>query len=522
MFTLYDTTLRDGAQGEGISFTLEDKLRITKKLDEFGIHYVEGGWPGSNPKDIKFFKMARELKLNHAKIVAFGSTRRARLSAEEDPNILALLEAETPVVTIFGKSWDLHLRAALQVTLEQNLEMIYDTVSFLKRHVPEVIFDAEHFFDGCLHNREYALKSIAIAQEAGADWIVLCDTNGGLLPHQMRAIVEEAKGAISVPWGIHTHNDSELAVANALIAVELGASQVQGTINGYGERSGNANLCSLIPNLKLKMGIHCVPDDQLGKLKEISRFVSELANLAPWTHQPFVGDSAFAHKAGVHVSAVQKDSNTYEHIPPEAVGNKRRILISELSGRSNILVKAEELALREGGDHRAAQEVLNRVKELEAQGYQFEGAEGSFEILMKKALGQYEGFFDLEGFRVIVEKKGNTPSYCEATIKVTVKGVAEHTAAEGAGPVNALDNALRKALEEFYPGLKDISLIDYKVRILDDQQGTASNTRVLIQSGDGEKEWGTVGVSANIIEASWEALVDSIEYKLFKDFKKTS
>jgi 2-isopropylmalate synthase len=340
-----------------------------------------------------------------------------------------------------------------------------------------------------------------------------------MLPNQIASVMSEVKTALLVPWGIHTHNDSDLAVANALVAVELGASQVQGTINGYGERCGNANLCSLIPNLKLKLKLDCISDDQLKQLKDLSRFVSELANLPPWTHQPFVGESAFAHKGGIHVSAVQKDSDTYEHIPPDLVGNKRRILISELSGRSNILAKAEELSLEEGKDHGTAQHVLDRVKELEARGYQFEGAEASFELLMRKALGQYQAFFDLEGFRVIVEKRGDDPPYCEATIKVVVRGVAEHTAAEGVGPVNALDNALRKALEEFYPGLKEITLLDYKVRILDEHEGTASKTRVLIESGDGEKEWGTVGVSSNIIEASWEALVDSIEYKLLKDLR---
>jgi 2-isopropylmalate synthase len=522
MITLYDTTLRDGAQGEGISFTLEDKLRIAKRLDEAGIHFIEGGWPGSNPKDIRFFKRAKDLKLDFAKIAAFGSTRRAKLTAKTDPNILALLQADTGVVTIFGKSWELHIKNALQVSLEQNLEMIYDSVSFLKQRVSEVIFDAEHFFDGYRSNPEYALKTLTVAQEAGADWIVLCDTNGGMLPSQIASIIEQARLVLLVPWGIHSHNDSEVAVANSLMAAELGASQVQGTINGYGERCGNANLCSIIPNLQLKMKVNCVSPDQMKKLKDLSRFVSELANLPPWIHQPFVGESAFAHKAGIHVSAVQKDSQTYEHISPELVGNKQRILISELAGRSNILVKAEEFALQEGRDHGAIQDVLNRVKEMESQGYQFEGAEGSFELLMKKALGQYERFFDLDGFRVIMEKKGDGSSYCEATIKVVVKGVAEHTAAEGTGPVNALDNALRKALEEFYPGLKEITLLDYKVRILDEHEGTASKTRVLIQSGDGEREWGTVGMSANIIEASWEALVDSIEFKLIKDLKSTS
>ncbi|MDH7499007.1 MAG: citramalate synthase [candidate division NC10 bacterium] len=522
MLTLYDTTLRDGAQGEGISFTLEDKLRIARKLDEFGMHYIEGGWPGSNPKDIRFFRRIKELDLTQAKIVAFGSTRRAKFSVEKDPNIVALLQAETPVVTIFGKSWDLHIRAALGVSLEQNLEMIYDSVAFLKRHVPEVIFDAEHFFDGYQRNPRYALQTLLSAQEAGADLVVLCDTNGGMLPSQIASIIAAVKDSLSIPWGIHTHNDSELAVANALAAVELGASQVQGTINGYGERCGNANLCSIVPCLKLKMKRDCVSDDQLRRLKELSRFVSELANLPHWTHQPFVGESAFAHKGGIHVSAVQKDSDTYEHIQPEWVGSKRRFLISELSGRGTILAKAEELSLPEGKDHDAVERVLDRVKEMEEEGYQFEGAEASFELLMRKALGQYWRFFDLEGFRVIVEKRGNHPPSCEATIKVVVKGVAEHTAAEGVGPVNALDNALRKALEEFYPGLKEISLLDYKVRILDEHEGTASKTRVLIQSGDGEREWGTVGVSPNIIEASWEALVDSLEYKLLKDHKSES
>ena len=519
---IYDTTLRDGVQGEGISFTLEDKLRIAKKLDEFGLHYIEGGWPGSNPKDIKFFKRIREVGLRQAKVVAFGSTRRAKHRAERDPNLQALLEAATAAVTIFGKAWDLHAERALGVSLEENLEMIYDSIAFLKARVPEVIFDAEHFFDGYHRNPDYALRILLAAQEAGADMVVLCDTNGGMLPGQIASSVNGIKGSLTIPWGIHTHNDSDLAVANALIAVELGASQVQGTINGYGERCGNADLCSVIPNLKLKMKIDCISDEQLQQLKDLSRFVSELANLPPRIHQPFVGESAFAHKGGIHVSAIQKDPETYEHIEPERVGNRRKILISELSGRSNILAKAQELALDGARDGHIADSILHRVKELEFQGYQFEGAEASFELLLRKALGRYEGFFDLEGFRVIVEKKGNQPPYCEATIKVVVKGVAEHTAAEGVGPVNALDNALRKALEEFYPGLKEITLLDYKVRILDEHEGTASKTRVLIQSGDGQKEWGTVGVSPNIIEASWEALVDSIEYKLLRDLEGSS
>lgn len=514
---LYDTTLRDGTQGEGVSFSVEDKLRITRKLDEFGIHYVEGGWPGSNPRDIKFFKRAKELKLKHAKVAAFGSTHRAKLDVSKDELIHALLEAETEVVTIFGKTWDLHVREALEIPLERNLEIIRDTLSYLKRYVPEAFYDAEHFFDGYKNNPEYALKTLQAAQEGQADWIILCDTNGGLLPFEMAPILEEVKKVIKIPLGIHVHNDSETAVANSLIAVSLGITQVQGTINGYGERCGNANLCSIIPNLQLKMGYRCVPPEKLAHLREVSRFISELANMKHARNQPFVGESAFAHKGGVHVSAVMKNPDTYEHIKPEQVGNHRRVLVSDLSGRSNVLFKAAEYNVDLEKVTPAAKEILEKLKKLEEEGFEFEAAEASFDLLMKKIMGTNEKFFDLEGFRVIVEKKGEEPTYSEATIKIRVKDIVEHTASEGNGPVNALDNALRKALEEFYPHLKNMELVDYKVRILDEREGTGSTTRVLIQSADEKDVWGTVGVSENIIEASWQALTDSILFKLHKD-----
>jgi len=515
---IYDTTLRDGTQGEEINFSLADKLRIAQKLDELGIHYIEGGWPGSNPKDISFFEEIRKIPLRTARIVAFGSTRRARISVEQDRNIQELLKAQTPVVTIVGKTWDLHVKEALGVSLEENLELIYDTLSYLKPRTDEVIFDAEHFFDGFKRNRDYTLQCLRTAVEAGTDWIVLCDTNGGTLVHEIPAILEEVKRVISpVPFGIHTHNDTEMAVANSIVAVCHGADQVQGTINGYGERCGNANLCSIIPNLKLKLKLDCISDEQLTHLREVSHFVSELANLKPLTHQPYVGNSAFAHKGGIHVNAIQKNPETYEHIKPELVGNKQRVLISDLSGKSNVTYKAQELKIDLKEKDQEIKKILESLKELEYQGYQFEGAEASFALLMKEILGERKKFFDLKGFRVIVEKReGDEEPICEATIMLNINGYIEHTAAIGNGPVNALDNALRRALEKFYPSLKELSLLDYKVRILDEGSGTAAKTRVLIESGDKEGKWGTVGVSHNIIEASWQALVDAIEYKLDK------
>lgn len=515
---IYDTTLRDGTQGEDISLSVEDKLRITQKLDELGIHYIEGGWPGSNPKDVQYFRAVGKIPLTTAKVVAFGSTSRKGVPPEKDANIRSLLEAGTQAITIFGKSWDIHPLTAMDMSLEENLDVIYRSTSFLKGHVPEVIYDAEHFFDGFKGNKEYALATIKAAEEAGADCIVLCDTNGGTLPFELEEIIREVRGSISTPLGIHIHNDSDLAVANTILAVKEGVVQVQGTINGCGERCGNANLCSVIPNLKLKLGAECLSDERLRKLKEVSRFVSELANLPHNKHQPYVGDSAFAHKGGVHVSAIRKSPLTYEHIKPELVGNQQRILVSDLSGESNVLAKAEEYNIKLNKGDRTTKDILASLKELENQGYQFEGAEGSFELLIKKALGLHKKFFDLLGFRVIVEKRSDeSPPFSEATIMVKVGERVEHTAAMGVGPVNALDNALRKALEKFYPELKELRLIDYKVRVLSDQEGSRASTRVLIESWDGKTNWSTVGVSENIIQASWQALVDSIDYMLLKE-----
>jgi 2-isopropylmalate synthase len=515
---IYDTTLRDGSQAEDIAFSVEDKIRISQKLDELGIHYVEGGWPGSNPRDLQFFQEIKSIPLSHAKIVAFGSTCRAGTMPQKDFNIQALIEADTKVVTIFGKSWDIHLIEALNITLDQNLEIIHQSVRFLKDRVEEVIFDAEHFFDGFKNNPQYALSTLIAAQDAKADWIVLCDTNGGTFPYEIQSIIQEVKRKIVAPLGIHVHNDTEMAVANTILAVKEGIGLVQGTINGYGERCGNANLCSIIPNLKLKMGIDCITDTQLRKITEISRFVSELANLPHHKYMPYVGDSAFAHKGGVHVSAIRKSGVTYEHVQPERVGNRQRVLISDLSGESNVLYKAAEFKIDIESKDPKIRAILDKLKQLENQGFQFEGAEGSFEILIKKALGQHKKFFELMGFRVIVEKmREEAPALSEATIMVRVGDRVEHTAAVGNGPVNALDNAIRKALEKFYPELREVKLLDYKVRILSTKDGTGAQTRVLIESGDGESKWGTVGVSENIIQASWQALVDSIDYKLLKE-----
>jgi len=514
---IYDTTLRDGTQSEGISFSVEDKLKIAKRLDDLGIHYIEGGWPGSNPKDILFFKKAKSLHLRNAKIVAFGSTRYKGKGASRDPNLNAIVKVKPQASCIFGKSWGFHVKYALRTTLAENLKMIFDSVKYLKSKGLEVIYDAEHFFDGYIDDRFYAMETLRQAAKAGADNITLCDTNGGMMPHQVESIVKEVKREIKIPLGIHTHNDSEMAVANSVIAVRAGCILVQGTINGYGERCGNANLCSIIPNLKLKLGINCISRKRLESLTEVSRYVSEIANMIPQDNQPYVGNSAFAHKGGVHVSAVAKHTKTYEHVAPESVGNRRRILVSDLSGRSSMLSKAKEFKIDFREKSKEVKELLQKVKQMESQGYQFEGAEGSFELLMKKTIGKHKTFFDLEGFRVIVEKDERGRLRSEATIKVMVKGKEEHTASEGDGPVNALDNALRKALERFYPELKSMSLTDFKVRVIDATQGTAAKVRVLIESRDKKAEWGTVGVSENIIEASWQALVDSIEYKLLKE-----
>ncbi len=514
---IYDTTLRDGSQAEDIAFSLEDKIRIAQKLDELGIHYIEGGWPGSNPKDLQFFQEIKSVPLAQAKIAAFGSTCRAGTLPKDDPNIQTLIEAETRVVTIVGKSWDIHPLEAMNISLDQNLDIIHSSIRFLKDRVEEVIFDAEHFFDGFKNNPQYALSTLTTAQEAKADWVVLCDTNGGTLPDEVQSIIREVKKKITVPLGIHAHNDTEMAVANTILAVKEGIGMVHGTMNGYGERCGNANLCSIIPNLKLKMNIDSVSDGHLKKITGVSRFVSELANLPHNKYLPYVGESAFAHKGGLHVSAIRKNDITYEHIQPERVGNHQRVLVSDLSGESNILYKAAEFKIDLESKDPKVKEILNNLKQMESQGFQFEGADGSFEILIKKALGQHKKFFELMGFRVIVEKKEEGTPLSEATIMVRVGDRVEHTAAVGNGPVNALDNAIRKALEKFYPELKEVKLLDYKVRILSTKDGTAAQTRVLIESGDKTSKWGTVGVSENIIQASWQALVDSIDYKLLKE-----
>ncbi len=515
---IYDTTLRDGAQGEDVSFSVEDKLRVTQKLDELGVHYIEGGWPGANPKDVEYFREVKRLPLKSAQVVSFGATRKAGNRPQSDPTLKSLLESDTRIITLFGKSWDFHVTDALSISLKKNLEIIEDSIAFLVSRGRRVFYDAEHFFDGYKANPEYALKTLRAAASGGAQIIVLCDTNGGTMPWEVREIIAKVLREISLPFGIHTHNDSEMAVANAMVAVEMGAAHVQGTINGLGERCGNANLCSIIPNLKLKMKIDCLPDDRLRLLRETSRFVWEIANLPHDKHQAYVGDSAFAHKGGVHVHAVRKNPGTYEHVRPETVGNKQRILLSDYAGKSSLLEKAKEYRIIVSEDHPRLPDILKTLKELENQGFAFEGAEGSFELIMKKAMGTHKRFFDLVGFRVIVEKRkeGEAP-ISEATIQVRVDGVSEHTAAVGNGPVNALDNALRKALTRFYPQLKEVRLLDYKVRVLAANRGTASRVRVLIESGDGESKWGTVGVSENVIEASWQALVDAIEYKLLRE-----
>ncbi len=515
---LYDTTLRDGTQSEDISFTTDDKIKIAHQLDDLGIHYIEGGWPGSNPKDANFFERIKSHTFHTSRVAAFGSTCHAEVSPERDENIQALLAAETPVITIFGKSWDIHPVNAMNITLEQNLDIIYESIRYLKPRVDTLVYDAEHFFDGYKNNREYAMKTLHAAEAAQPDCLVLCDTNGGCLPHEIDRIIREVRGEVTLPLGIHCHNDSDVAVANSLVAIQAGVTHVQGTINGFGERCGNANLCSIIPNLVLKLGIPCLTDNQLKKLLHVSRYVNELANIVHDKHQPYVGASAFAHKGGVHVSAIRKDPTTYEHIPPEKVGNRQRVLVSDLSGASNVLVKAKEFGIELESKDAKVREIVRQLKDLENRGYQFEGAEASFELLMKRAMGKRPVYFELMGYRVIDERKSSkNPPFSEATIMIRVKDRVEHTAAIGNGPVNALDNALRKALERFYPELKELKLRDYKVRVLSGAAGTAAVTRVLIESGDKTSRWGTVGVSENIIQASWEALIDSIEYKLQKE-----
>ena len=526
MIQLYDTTLRDGSQQEGISFSVEDKLKIAQKLDELGIDFIEGGWPGSNPKDTEFFVKARGLNLTHSTLVAFGSTRRPGCKAEEDPNLKSLLEAKTRVVTIVGKSWDKQVTQVLETTLEENLSMITDSINYLKSKGLRVFFDAEHFFDGYRTNPEYSLSVVASAAKAGAECVVLCDTNGGTLPRQIIAAIEAIREANPVPLGIHTHNDAELAVANSLAAIQAGVLQVQGTINGYGERCGNANLCSIIPTLKLKMGINCVTDKQLSKASDISHYVSELANLPHHNTLPYVGINAFTHKGGMHVSGLSKWEDSYQHIDPDLVGNRPRIVISELAGKGTIIYKAKERGLSIPQD-REIKGILEQIKLLENQGFQYDSAEASFDLLLHRVQLHYKPPFELVDFMVVVEKRRRPPSnrnkeepLSEATIKVKVEDKIVHTAAEGDGPVNALDQALRKALIQFYPNLTAVTLTDYKVRILEETAGTASQVRVFIESSDGQEHWRTVGSSTNIIEASWLALADSIEYWLIKQAGK--
>jgi 2-isopropylmalate synthase len=514
--TLYDTTLRDGTQGEQVTLSAEDKMSIARKLDEFGIPYIEGGWPGSNPKDARFFQMARKDPLRRARLAAFGSTRKPGGKAETDPNVAALLKTETGVVTVVGKSWDLHATEILGTTLDENLRMIRETVSYLKSRDREVVYDAEHFFDGCRRNPDYAMKTVEAAVEGGADWIVLCDTNGGMMPHDLEDAVARAAARIPVPFGIHVHNDCGMALANSLAAVRAGAAMVQGTINGYGERCGNADLVSMLGVLQVKMGYDCVSPEKLEQLTEVSRFVSEVANVPPSNQRPFVGRSAFAHKGGIHVSAIMKNPAAYEHADPERVGNRRRVLVSDLSGKSNIAYKSKELGISLGGNGYDSRKIVERIKEMEDQGYQFDAAEGSLELLMKKVTGQFEAPFTLESFRVTLEKDGDAPTSSHATIKISVEGEEEITAAEGDGPVNALDNALRKALYKFYPEIREMGLVDFKVRVIDGREATAARVRVNIETRDPREIWSTIGVSENVIEASWQALADSVEYKLLK------
>jgi len=519
--SLYDTTLRDGCQGEDVSLTLADKLRVAERLDELGFDYIEGGWPGSNPRDEEFFREAKKLRLRHARITAFGMTRRSGTAAGKDPNLRKLVESETPVITIFGKTWQLHVLEDLRISREANLEIIHDSVDHLRRHTGEVIFDAEHFFDGYRDDPKYALECLQAAASGGATTLVLCDTNGGNLPG---FVVEATRAAAAVgkPLGIHCHNDCELAVANSLAAVEAGAVQVQGTINGFGERCGNANLISIIAGLELKLGYQTLGADSLKRLTELSHFVDELANLPPRKSQPYVGQSAFAHKGGVHVAAVRKNRLTYEHIDPAAVGNVQRVLISDLAGKANILDKAEKFGVRVDSKDPRVVSLLAQLKELENAGYQYEGAEASFELLMHRAVNGHFAFYKLIGFRVIDETyKGSELPSSEASIAVEFPGGRrEQSVAFGNGPVNALDQALRQVLTKEFPAIASVALLDYKVRVLPGVGGTAAKVRVLIESGDEHGRWGTVGVSHNVIEASWQALVDSFDYKLYSEQKR--
>lgn len=515
---IYDTTLRDGSQSEGISFTVKDKMRIASKLDELGVDFIEGGWPGSNPKDNEFFAMAKkQLKLKNSRLTAFGSTRRSGVVPAKDQVLGQLLKAETGYVTIFGKSWDLHVKQVLRTSLADNLDMVESSVKFLVKKGRKVFFDAEHFFDGYKDNPEYAIDTLKAAVSGGAEAVVLCDTNGGCLTSQIFEIVEEASSKVKIPLGIHVHNDAEMAVANSIAAIQAGCIHVQGTFNGYGERCGNANLVSIIPAIKYKLGMECLSEFAFKDLTEASMYIAEIANVKQANSQPYVGKSAFAHKAGVHVNAVLKNSRSYEHLDPAKVGNKRRMLISELSGRSSIIDKAGEMGIKIDPSSSAASDILNHVQDLENKGYQFELAEASLLLLMKRASAHVKKHFELKDFRVIVESRSGGEIVSEATVKVEVGEELRHTVSLGDGPVHAMDQAIRKSLSEFYPALNEMRLSDFRVRVLDEKSGTAASVRVLIQSEDGVDSWWTVGVSENIIEASWMALKDSIEYKFVKD-----
>ena len=516
---IYDTTLRDGAQAEGVSFSLADKLLIARHLDDFGVDYIEGGYAVSNPKEVQFFEEIARAGLEHSRVAAFGSTRRADTSVADDASLGAILACKTPAATLVGKAWDMHVKDVLRCSLDDNLKICAESVAYLKGKGKEVIFDAEHFFDGYKANPEYAMKVLQAAADAGAETLVLCETNGGILPDDVHDITKVVCGAFAgATIGIHAHNDSDCAVASTLRGVAAGANHVQGTINGLGERAGNANLCTIIPNLAFKMNRAVLSPEKIQSITELSRFVFEIANLAPLTNMPYVGESAFAHKAGLHIDALRKNKKTYEHIDPKIVGNERRFLISELSGASNIMAKLENKQLNE--DKAFARKILKTIQNLENEGYQFEAAEASFDILVKKALGTFKPSFELKKYHVNVERDTTGELVTEATVKLTVDGQVEHVVSEGDGPVNALDGAIRKSLERFYPNLKDMHLIDYKVRVVNARAGTAARVRVIIESRDGDAMWGTVGVSENIIDASWKALVDSVEYKLHKDAEK--
>lgn len=518
---IFDSTLRDGAQAEGISFSVEDKLKIVKTLDELGVAYVEAGNPGSNPKDLEFFERVKKINLNNVRLAAFGSTRRRNISVEDDNNVKSLLKAETPVVVIFGKSWDFHVTDIIKTSLEENLAMIKDTLKFFKEKGKEVIFDAEHFFDGYKANPKYAMEALSAAIEGGADCIVLCETNGGAFPNEVYEITKKVVESFKVPVGIHTHNDSGMAVANAIMGVDAGASHVQGTLIGFGERCGNVNLSTVIGNLQLKKNFECIPEDMIESLTQIARRIAEIANVNLSDGMPYVGKSAFAHKGGMHIDGVSKANHSFEHVNPESVGNERRFLMSEVAGRSTILSKIQKVNSSITKDSPETKKIIDKLKELEHLGYHFEGAESTFELIIRKELGKYKPFFELDHFKIIGEHPAGDETFSSsAMIKVNVEGKVEITASEGDGPVNALDKALRKALEVFYPELKNVHLTDYKVRVLDTKEATAAKVRVLIESTDGEDIWTTVGVSTDIIEASWVALVDSIEYKLIKDIEK--